>query len=345
MKKKLIYLFELKTLNFYQNMNQIHPNIIPDSNQNMDLNLNQNMNQINPNINLNTQNLDQTNENMNQNIPIEKNNHEEKIEDILDYINEPKMILKFSNISTIKNGTYITVKLPKSITKSDLYSIAKKYQTDYYSNIILSCNNYLLKEDDTPIGGIEEGSIINIIENIDYPDESYYNALMNKNQNFQRIKYFFKVNGELKAIEFPKNIKVSEMVKAAFSKLKLNSLSTRIDNIDISKNSKIVDEFYENSRFNIYFLDPLENHWKFGKIIIARVNYDKGIGHNIAIGVLNSINRLIYNIELMCFKKVNKIIIANKEFFKKEIANFSLKSLGINENFICEVELEDESFQ
>ena len=90
------------------------------------------------------------------------------------------MILKFSTVSSIKNGTYIAVKLPKSITKNDLYSIAKKYQDDYYSNIILSCNNYLLKEDDTTIEGIKEGSIINIIEDIDFPDGSYYRALLKK---------------------------------------------------------------------------------------------------------------------------------------------------------------------
>ena len=53
--------------------------------------------------------------------------------------------------------------------------MAKKYQEDFYSTIILSCNNYLLKEDDnTTIEGIEEGSIINIIEDIDFPDGSYY---------------------------------------------------------------------------------------------------------------------------------------------------------------------------
>ena len=66
--------------------------------------------------------------------------------------------------------TYIKVKLPKSITKSDLYSIAKKYQVDFYSDILLSCNNYLLKNDDTSIEGIEEGRVINIIEDIDFPD-------------------------------------------------------------------------------------------------------------------------------------------------------------------------------
>jgi len=49
---------------------------------------------------------------------------------------------------------------------------------DFYSNILLSCNNYLLKDDDTSIEGIGEGSVINIIEDVDFPDRSYYKALM-----------------------------------------------------------------------------------------------------------------------------------------------------------------------
>ena len=174
------------------NINQMNQNMMQNQFLNNNMNqfiMNQNFNQMNPNIiNMNQmyQNFNQINQNMinmNQNLNNININQENEVEDVLPYINEPKMILKFSTISSIKNGTYITVKLPKSITKSDLYSIAKKYQEDFYSTIILSCNNYLLKEDDTTIEGIEEGSIINIIEDIDFPDGSYYRELMKKNEN------------------------------------------------------------------------------------------------------------------------------------------------------------------
>ena len=163
------------------------------------------------------------------------------------------MILKFSNISSIKNGTYIKVKLPKSITKSDLYSIAKKYQTNYYSNIILSCNNYLLKDDDSSIEGIEEGSVINIIEDVDFPDGAYYKALMEKNKNYETMNFFFKVEGKMNKIKFPKNITVSEMVRAAFSKLLINSKSASIESIDKSEQTKIINRFYDNKAFTISF--------------------------------------------------------------------------------------------
>ena len=74
-----------------------------------------------------------------------------------------------------------------------MYSIAKKYQYDYYSNIILSYNNYLINKDDTTIEGFEEGSIINIIEDIDIPDGSYYKYLMKKFEHIERIFFNFRI--------------------------------------------------------------------------------------------------------------------------------------------------------
>ena len=151
-------------LNNNYNMNMMNMNM-------MNMNMMNNQNFINPNNFNQNMNLNQINQNL------ENNNY---VEDVLPYINEPKKILKFSTISNNSNGNYITVKLPNSITRSDLYSIAKKYQTDYFSDIILSYNNYLLKNDNSTIEGIPENSIINIIEDVDYPDDSYYNNLMKK---------------------------------------------------------------------------------------------------------------------------------------------------------------------
>ena len=351
-------LMQNQNLNFnnFNNMNQNFMNQFMNQinqNQNMFLNMNQNLNQINPDMiqNINQANpiMDQLNQNMdNLNLNMNQNDNlkEEEIEDVLPYIDEPKMLLKFSNISTIKNGSYIKVKLPKSLTKSDLYSIAKKYQTDYYSEIILSCNNYLLKEDDTSIEGIEEGSIINIIEDIDFPDGSYYKELMEKNKNYEKIQFIFRIDGrndDLRVIQFPKNITVSEMVRAAFSKLLINSKSASIENINSSDQTKIINKF-NNKVLTIYFSNPLDLRRKFGKIIYARVfdianNKNKTI---IAIGTLNSINQLINTIENHFSKKLKKIKIWNKEFYKNEIKNFSLKSIGINDNFDCIVEFENQ---
>jgi len=334
--------------NINPNFAQLNPNMIPNMNQinqNMIANMNINMNQINQNMipNLNDMNLNMGQLNLNRD---QNNNNNEEIEDVLPYIDEPKMVLKFSNITSAKNGTYVKVKLPKSITKSDLYSIAKKYQVDYYSNILLSCNNYLLKNDDTSIEGIEEGSVINIIEDVDFPDGAYYKALMEKNKNYETKSIFFKVEGKMNKIQFPKNITVSEMVRAAFSKLLINYKSASIDSIDKSDETKIINKFYDNKAFTIYFSDPLEPHWKFGKIIYARVfnkaKKENTITTTISIGTLNSINQLISSVEGFFTKKVKKIIIGKKELYKNEIKNFSLKSIGINDNFTFLVEFENQ---
>ena len=55
----------------------------------------QNFNQINPN-------MTNMNQNLNNNNII---NQIDEAEDVLPYINEPKMILKFSTVSSIKNGS------------------------------------------------------------------------------------------------------------------------------------------------------------------------------------------------------------------------------------------------
>ena len=215
---------------------------------------------------------------------------------------------------------------------------------DYYSNILLSCNNYLLKNDDTSIEGIEEGSVINIIEDVDFPDGAYYKALMEKNKNYETMDFYFKVQGKTNRITFPKNITVSEMVRGTFSKLLLNYKSSNIDGIDKSDKTKIIGKFYDNKAFTISFSDPLEPHWIFGKIIYARV-FDNSIKENttnIVIGTLNSINRLINTIENYFFKKLKKIKIWNKEFYKNEIKNVSLKSIGLNDNFDCIVEFKNQ---
>ena len=324
------------------NMNQINPNINqmnPNINQiNPNINqINPNMNQINPNINQINPNINHINPNINHII----NNQINEVEDILSYIDEPKMMLKFSTILTIKEGKYISVKLPKSITKSDLYTIAKKYQVDYYSDILLTCNNYRLKNDDTSIEGIEEGSIINIIEDIDYPDSSYYKYLMEKNKNYEKIGFCFRIPGGGKRhITFPKNITVSEMIKGAFSLLLLNPKSSRIYDKQINENyNNKISMFPENYLIEISQIASLCEHSNFGKLIYIRINYNNKFGDIISIGNLNSINQLIRQIENSIYpRKINKLIIGKYEFLINEIKNFSLKSIGINEDTTCRIE-------
>ena len=298
-------------------------------NMNMNMNMMNNQNFINPNNFNQNMNLNQINQNL------ENNNY---VEDVLPYINEPKKILKFSTISNNSNGNYITVKLPNSITRSDLYSIAKKYQTDYCSDIILSYNNYLLKNDNSTIEGIPENSIINIIEDVDYPDDSYYNNLMKKNEKEEKIRFgFFLPSGKIKYLIFPNNITFSEMEKAAFSKLSLNTKSTRILDLPKDKNEKL-NTLINNYCFPVDECHSINSHWGFGKIINAKI---KDINEKelsvFQIGTLNSTLQLYKNAETLCSRKVKKLSIKNKLIERENIK--SLASIGINEDFECIVEL------
>ena len=96
-------------MNFNQNqINNMMPNPFLNNNMNQFM-MNPNMMNMNPNmINMN-QNMMNMNQNLNQ---INNINQSNEVEDILPYINEPKIMLKFSSISLIKQGKYIKVKLP-----------------------------------------------------------------------------------------------------------------------------------------------------------------------------------------------------------------------------------------
>ena len=336
-------------MNINMNNNMFNNPIL--NNNNIGINMNNNMfnnpfinnniinqNFINPNNfnqNMNLNNLNQINQNLNNN---------NSVEDVLPYINEPKKILRFSNISTYSNGSFITVKLPNSITISDLYSIAKKYQTDYCSEILLSCNNYLLKkENNSSIEPIPENSIINIIEDVDFPYDLYYDDLMKKYEKEKKIRIIFTLpSGDRKLLLFPNNISASEMEKAALSKFSLNSKSTRILDLYLSPNDKI-NKLHNFHHFTFHQSNPSQSYWIFGKNINAKIILiDKNKDFSLEIGTLNSTLQLIKEIEALLGGhsiKVKKIIINNKLIERENIK--SLPSIGINEDFECFVEIEE----
>ena len=305
-------------INMMNNQNANNPNYPNYNDINYNLNLN-NLNQINPNI----QSADY-------------------IEDVLPYIKEPKKILKLSNIKTYLTGNYIKVKVPNSISKSDLYSIAKKYQIDYFSDIILSFNNYLLKNDDSSIEGIPENSIINIIEDVDYPDVSYYNNLMKKYEKEEKIQKGFKISsGHFRQILLPINITVSEMEKAVFSKLSLNSKSAYIIGLNPKNDTRKINEVIFDQILTINIRTSLNNHWKFGKNVnaIIKSKKDKNLRLILTIGKLNSTKQLINSIEVMCCRKIKNVFI-NNILIEREKEK-SLSSIGINGDFECFVEITD----
>ena len=316
----------LKLMN--NNYNQMMDmNMSFNKNQNMNLNNNNNqmanMKQYNGNDNIYYRkiNLNKINNN-----GFKNNELKDAVEDPLHYMNGPKKVLKFSTIKTLKNDSFIKVKVPTSLTKSDLYSIARYYQDCYYSNIILAYNNYLLKEDESSIEGIPENSVINIIEDVDYPDESYYNKILEKYKNKKFNQIVFDLNSKKHSIALPENIKFDEMKKAVFSKLHLNEKQFKL----------IRYATYSSYNYRIDEVGEMCRHVLFGKKIKAFFMY-KNKEMNVNIGTLNSIKNLIRNINnTLGDKKAIRIGIGMNKFGKND--EKSLSSIGINKDFKCSLE-------
>ena len=101
------------------------------------------------------------------------------MKDPLFYINEPKILIRFINSNYIVKK----VKILKSNTQYDLYTIADLYKLYNNSNILLVHKNKILNKDESSIDFISDNDNIIIIEPIYFPDNTYYNSLKKKSSN------------------------------------------------------------------------------------------------------------------------------------------------------------------
>lgn len=171
----------------------------------------------NKNINNNIENKDF---NVSENKNINYNNkpniiNGKKSEILYPYIKGERKEIAFINSKKIK---YL-VKIPKSLRKNDIYSIAKKYRTSLYSEITkLIHNNKLLENNDSSIDCILNGDSIKIIECLDWDETylSYSDSLLLKHKNSPMIYYIYfahKSSGEITILHLPIDITVNEMKK------------------------------------------------------------------------------------------------------------------------------------
>ena len=136
--------------------------------------------------------------------------YENDVKDPLFYIKEPKIIIKFIN----SNYVVIKVKIPKSITQYDLYTIADLYKWIYLHDILLIHKNKVLKKNESSIDFISDNDNIIIIEPRYFPDDSYYNSLRKKSSNDFRNLHLKLFNGQNLYKVFPSNITIGEVCKA-----------------------------------------------------------------------------------------------------------------------------------
>lgn len=263
-----------------------------------------------------------------------------EVKDPLYYIQEEKKCVKFVNL----DFKLFNVIIPKSISQEDLYSIALLYKTFHNSNILLVYQNNILKKDESSIDNIKNDDIITIIEDVPFPDDSYYNNLIKKNKNEEMINVIFKnqndSNFSLNLI-FPKNLTIKKMAKAVYLKFGYNNSNLLFyKNGGFSLNSLYNQKVYELYPFFVVYFDTVGNMLGasiqcFGKQIIIGV-YDKKNKEVILpayIGLLNSIKHLIKYIEDNLMIKIKKMILNKKEINIYETK--SLSSLGITNNCSC----------
>jgi hypothetical protein len=250
----------------------------------------------------------------------------DNIDDPLYYVNEPKKIIRF-----VYQNKILKREIPNSITKFDLYTIAYPItctnscgcNIDYF---VLIHKNIILEKDESPIDNIINGDLIIIIEEKRYPDESFYNKIIEKYKNKKFNQIVFDLNSKKHSIALPENIKFDEMKKAVFSKLHLNEKQFKL----------IRYATYSSYNYRIDEVGEMCRHVLFGKKIKAFFMY-KNKEMNVNIGTLNSIKSLILNINnTLGDKKAIRIGIGMNKFGKND--EKSLSSIGINKDFKCSLE-------
>jgi hypothetical protein len=331
-------------------------------NQNNNNNFNQinAMNQMNNNINFNMNNFNQMNQmnnnsnfnmnnNCNNNSSIQITNYNDKIIDLFPYIKEEKKIIKFINSHYISNS----IKIPISISKSDLYSIADNYKSHPSLKFILSYKNIMIKEDESSIEEIPDGAEINIIEERPIPNTCYYDKLIKKygNDDMRNI-FFLEPSGTKNLLVLPGKVKLNEFKLAYNNKYGLNeNMSIFIyDGLAFKDNDeRRISDLTTSSDFNITAMLNQSNvkRKEFGKTLSGNVVVKEENIQNskIEIGTLESTSSLYYKISeiletgLDLKKKIKKLYLNNKEINWED--KQSLISLGIKEDFNVIVELEN----
>lgn len=268
--------------------------------------------------------------------------YENDVKDPLFYIKEPKIIIKFIN----SNYVVIKVKIPKSITQYDLYTIANLYKWKQRSDILLIHKNKVLKKNESSIDFISDNDNIIIIEPRYFPDDSYYNSLIKKSSNDVRNVRLNLSNGQKLNRIFPSDITIGEIGKAfhlilgssSYDYFLFNKYKINLNDIRNLKEFSYCDLVISQEIFQEILGTSIH---QLGKQLNFKINSDEKTVHNshFVIGILNKIEDIMIYIEAILRKMVKKIKIGEIEIKKNEDKRLcSLFSLGITKDFDCQIE-------
>ena len=299
-------------------------------------NNNENMDYNNPNQIRNILNL------LNPNYPGLKYKEINKIDDPLYYIKVPKTTIKFVNSDYL----IYKVKIPKTITKFDLYSIGKLYKSNTLSDsdVLLIYKNNVLAKDESSIEFISDEDEIRIIEPRNYPDDSFFNLLTEKNEKKMNV-IFHAQTGQKSNLILPESTLISDMIKAYKLKFGLeNNFTYLIYNNDILNDKdyrKIISVIKNGDKILVNF--STNPPYLIGKSVAIHISYiktKKNLEHwFFEIGLLNSIKIIINKVEFFHKAKVKNLFIGDKKLTRDD--ERCLSEIGINKNFECLVEFEE----
>lgn len=296
-------------------------------------NYNDNMNYNNPIQIQNILNL------INPNYPGLKFNDINKIEDPLYYIKAPKTTIKFINSDYL----IYKVRIPKHITKYDLYTIAKLYKNNKKSNsdVLLIYQNEILVKDESSIELISEEDEIRIIEPRNYPDDSYYKLLLQKNERKLNIIFLFQ-HGQKVNFVLPESTLISDMIKAFKLRFGLENIYTSLIHQSITLNTndnrKILNVIEDGDVIQV--ITHNNPPYVIGKAVQVLISYTikKLEDWIFDIGLLNSIKYIINKAEAFHHARIKKLFIGNKQLTRDD--ERCLSEIGISKNFNCLIEFE-----
>jgi hypothetical protein len=277
-------------------------------------------------------------------------NKTEEIEDVYPYIIEEKkniIFIRYEN-STKK------VKIPKSLRKNELYSTAKLYKLNKYSDIILSYNSVNLNDDESLIDDIPEGSEIYIIEELKNIDSQYYKKYLEKHSTEKQINIIFeREDHSMKNLRFTLNTTIQEMIKIylfemnipeenkndyffIFSAETINDSNSTLFEKQMCKGTPLVKVIEKN-------IVKCQCHANKGKILKATIKNNRNVICAFEIGTLNQIKDFYSHLKksLNDFDKI-KIIEIEGKIYEDYEANNTFSSIGIRKDFVCKIKYENE---
>ena len=273
---------------------------------------------------------------------VQINNNQDDIDEY-PYILEEKKTIKFMR----DDNTIIRVKIPISLKKNELYSIANNYKLRKFSDITLSHKNIILNDDDSSINEIEKEDEILIIEELEGINAAYYKTYLEKHKNDKLINiYFEKTNGYKKNMVFSVNTTIKEMIKIYLfesdipEKYKNKFCFTyNAETLNINDTLSLSQKgFKEQSRIMVIEINIVGNNKDNikGKELKATFKKQKKIIKTCYIGTLNQVKDLFSHLnDLPNSKDIINIRIKGKIFENDETR--TLSSFGIRNDFICEI--------